>query len=92
MSLNLRSLILVCSSPHTADTPSTKLWFYASPDAAASIITDGYFNNARDQLSTNDVIIIHANVDGTAVLYVVTVTSVPDTGNITVDNTTLVNA
>lgn len=85
MSFNARSLVQVSSVPHTTDLPPVTFYFYAhGVDTMATIITAGYFNNARDKLKVNDVIKLMAVAAGTGNLGEVVVTAVPATGNVTV--------
>jgi hypothetical protein len=85
MALNNRSLVLAISVPHTADAAPTNFYKYASPDAAATIVAAGYFNNVRDKLKVGDIIEAVALAGGaTADRLDLVVTAVPATGNVTV--------
>jgi hypothetical protein len=54
MALNLRALVLTQSTPHSSDLPPVNWYNYASPDAAATILTVGYFNLANKKLNVGD--------------------------------------
>ena len=41
------------------------LWHYATPDAAAAVDTEGYFNAASDMLRTGDMILANTATGGT---------------------------
>lgn len=41
------------------------LWHYATTDAAASVDTAGYFNNAADMLRVGDMILANVDTAGT---------------------------
>ena len=41
------------------------LWHYATPDAAATVDTEGYFNAAADMLRTGDMILANTATGGT---------------------------
>lgn len=88
MAFKPRSLVLLSSSPHTQDTPSQKIHHYATADAAATVTTAGYFNDARYKLSVNDLIICMCVVGGTGVLVYAKVTAAPAAGNVTVTSNT----
>jgi hypothetical protein len=88
MALKIRSLVLLSSSPHTADSASGKVWWYTSADAAATVVAAGYFNDARGKLSVNDLIICMCVVGGTGVPVFVKPTAVPSSGNVTVTSNT----
>lgn len=80
-----RSLALFASS---VVTPLKQVsWYtYATPDANATVLAAGYFNNAREKLKVNDVILCVSVANGVGVLNALTVTAVPATGNVTVDD------
>ena len=60
------------------------MFFYATADAAAAVVTAGYFNDARDQLSVGDLIIAQCLIDGSPPdTQLVRVLTVPATGNVT---------
>lgn len=63
---------------------TTSTWRYATDDAAATVETAGYFNNARSQLQVGDVIQATMAMGGTPVLKHYVVTAVPASGNVTV--------
>jgi hypothetical protein len=83
MALKLRSLVLLGSSPHTQDVAAHKLFLYATADAASVVLTDGYFNDARGQLSVNDTIMCMAVVGGVGDRLDLKVLTVPASGNVT---------
>lgn len=83
MAFNIRSLVLVASTP--VGTNDAVNWYkYAAADAAATVATAGYFNDARSKLKVNDAIDIMAVATGTGDQLRVTVTAAPATGNVTV--------
>lgn len=83
MSFNIRSLVLYASCP--VDTnKAVNFYKYATPDAAATVLTAGYFNDARSKLKVNDAIEIVAVANGTGDQLRVTVTAAPASGNVTV--------
>lgn len=57
---------------------------YATDDAAATVETAGYFNNARSLLSVGDFIAAVCAASGTPVLKNYVVLTVPATGNVTI--------
>ena len=83
MALQIRALTLTASVP--VDTnKSVGFYKYATPDAAATVIAAGYFNDARDKLAVNDIIECVCVATGTGDRVVVRVTAVPSSGNVTV--------
>jgi len=60
------------------------VWGYATKDAAATVETAGYFNNARARLTVGDSITCTFAQGGTPILKSLRVMTVPATGNITV--------
>lgn len=84
MALNIRSLVLEASVPFANDTAPINFYKYATPDAAATVVAAGYFNNARDKLRVNDVITVMAVATGVGDILQMIVTAVPASGNITV--------
>jgi hypothetical protein len=57
---------------------------YASADAQATIAAAGYFNGAREQLTTGSVITAVGTVNATPTVEFYVVTAVPASGNVTV--------
>lgn len=84
MALINRAFALFHSVPYGTGTGKTNFYSYASPDALATIIAAGYFNNIRDKLAVNDQIWIVAAAGATAVTAIVKVTAAPASGNVTV--------
>lgn len=61
------------------------LHFYVTADPAATVLTAGHFNEMRDDVQINDVIIAISAADGTGDLLIARVTAVPAApGNVTV--------
>jgi hypothetical protein len=83
MAFKLRSLVRIASIPHTDDTAPCNFWKYATADAVATVIADGYFNSARAQLAVNDIIDCACVVAGTGNRVTVIVRTVPASGDIT---------
>jgi hypothetical protein len=84
MALALRSLALYASVPHST-TGRTDFFKYATPDAVATVIAAGYFNDARTKLKVNDVIDAVCVVGGVGDRVSLLVTAAPQvTGNVTV--------
>jgi len=84
MALKLTSLLLQASVPHTADVVPVNFYVYATPDAVATVIAAGYFNNARSKLQVNDVIEALCVATGVADRITMIVLTVPTSGNVTV--------
>lgn len=89
MSLTLKSLVrlrqvTVGSAAGAAQGKQVSTWLYATDDAAATVETAGYFNNARGLLSKGDIISATMVNGGTPVLKQYVATAVPATGNVTV--------
>ena len=82
---NIRGLALFASA---VVTPLKQVsWYtYATADANATMLTAGYFNDARAKLKVNDVILCMSVANGTGVFNALTVTAAPATGNVTVAN------
>lgn len=80
-----RSLALFASSV-VSPTKQVSWYTYATADANATVLTDGYFNNAREKLKVNDVIHCLSVANGTGVVNVLKVTAVPASGDVTVAN------
>jgi len=83
MTFKIRSLALYASVPYDTNK-SVRFYKYATIDAAATVLTAGYFNDARDKLQVNDVIECVTSAGGTGDRIVVRVTAVPSSGNVTV--------
>jgi hypothetical protein len=83
MALALRSLVLEHSVPHTTDVAPVNWYKYATADAVATVIADGYFNNARDKLRVNDVIDAMCVANGVGDRVSLKVLTVPASGNVT---------
>lgn len=84
MALELRSLCLVNSVPYGTAGKRVDFMHYATPDAVATVIAAGYFNNARAKLQVNTVIEALCVADGVGDRVSLIVTAVPVApGNIT---------
>lgn len=83
MAFQIRSLALSASVP-VGTNKSVGFYKFATTDATATVVANGYFNNARDKLAVNDVIEAVCAADGTGDRIVVRVTAVPSSGNVTV--------
>lgn len=85
MALKLRALALFASSAYTPGSVAN-YYTYATTDALATVIADGYFNDARAKLKAGDV--IHALCNHAAAsapdYAVIRVVSAPTSGNVTV--------
>ncbi|CDX54570.1 hypothetical protein MPL1032_190155 [Mesorhizobium plurifarium] len=79
-----RSLCLVNSVPYGTAGAKVNFFHYATGDAAATVLTDGYFNAARDKLQVNDVIEAMTVAGGTGDKLSIKVTASPASGNVTV--------
>lgn len=64
--------------------PMVSAFIYATVDAAATLETAGYFNNARNTLQKGDIILASMVNGGTPVLKPYVATAVPASGNVTV--------
>lgn len=89
MSLTTKSLVrtrqvTVGSAAGAAQGKQISKWLYATDDAAATVETAGYFNNARAQLAVGDVIEASMANTGTPVTKTYVATAVPASGNVTV--------
>lgn len=62
----------------------SSVFFHHTEDAAATVATAGYFNDARSRLQVDDTILSKAAIGGTEVFRVFNVTAVPASGNVTV--------
>lgn len=83
MAHNPKALSRFSSSGYT-DQTARSIFFLATADAAASLLTAGYFNDSRAQLVKDDVIFAITGIGGVAELLTVIVTDVPGTGNVIV--------
>lgn len=86
MAFNARSLATIWSFPYGTESKKVTYYGYATADANATVIANGYFNDARSKLKVNDLIICMSVADGTGVPNVLRVSAVPATGNVTVAN------
>lgn len=89
MSLSTKSLVRIAqvtvgSTAGAAQGKQASKWFYATDDAAATVETAGYFNNARAQLAVGDIIEATMVNGGTPVTKTYVATAVPASGNVTV--------
>ena len=65
-----------------------QLWSYKTEDDLSDIVTDGYFNDLRDQVYVGDVIITSVDTGNTPLLNIVHFDVVPRsplTSNVTID-------
>lgn len=89
MTLSVKSLVrlaqaTVGSAAGLAQAKQTDLFFYATDDAAATVETAGYFNNARAQLRVGSIIICTFANGGTPISKTLVALTVPASGNVTV--------
>lgn len=84
MAFEPRSLCLVNSTPYGTAGKRVDWMHYATPDAVATVIAAGYFNNARAKLQVNTVIECLCVADGVGDRVSVIATAVPASGNVTV--------
>lgn len=91
MSFSAKSLarngvqVPVGSAAGAAGATVLSIFAYATDDAAATVETAGYFNNARALLTVGDIILaVMAVGGGTPVLKAYTATAVPASGNVTI--------
>ena len=66
----------------------SRLWSYETPDALATVIASGYFNQRALELKQFDIIFLITSTGGTAALTAVTVTSATGAQPVTVANFT----
>lgn len=83
MAHNKKAMTRLGSSGYT-DNKSRSVHFVATTDAAATVLAAGYFNDSREDLEVNDVILAMTTVDGAGDLLKLKVTAVPTTGNVLV--------
>lgn len=84
MAFEPRSLCLFNSTPYGSAGKRVDWMAYATPDAVATVVAAGYFNNARAKLRVNTVIEALCVADGVGDRVSLTVTAVPAAGNVTV--------
>jgi hypothetical protein len=75
---------LVGSTAGAAKTNMSSMWRYATDDAAVTVETAGYFNNARSLLTVGDQIFASMVLAGTPVVKTYNVLTVPVSGNVTI--------
>ncbi|TCQ82611.1 hypothetical protein EDF68_1011002 [Ochrobactrum sp. BH3] len=86
MAFKIRALARYNTAP--VDTGrNCNFYSYATDDAKATVLTAGYFNDARSTLKVNDIIDVVAVHNGTGAHARLIVTAVPGSGNITVADT-----
>lgn len=83
-SLSRAQQVPVGSTAGAAKANLISRFLYATDDAAATVETAGYFNNARSFLAPGDQINCSFAISGTPVSKTLVVLTVPATGNITV--------
>lgn len=83
MAHNAKALSRFSSSGYT-DQTARSIFFLATADAAATVLTAGYFNDSRAQLVKDDVIFAIVDINASSALLQLIVTAVPATGNVTV--------
>ncbi|TYC51624.1 hypothetical protein FMN50_20295 [Rhodobacterales bacterium] len=87
MALNIKSLSRFHETHISAN--SHICWFkYATNDAKAEVVADGYFNKARTTLQEGDIIEAVVDADGTQAFVVVRVDAVPATGDVETEDLT----
>jgi hypothetical protein len=59
------------------------IWIYETPDAIATVVASGYFNNATNELKQADVIFAVTGVGGTLALRTLLVTSATGAATVT---------
>jgi hypothetical protein len=82
---NIRALTLLASMNYFPQaTSNPQIFTYGTTDALATILTDGYFNTARDKgkIKVNDMIFGIANAGGVGVPFCIKFVTVPSTGNV----------
>lgn len=89
MTLSLKSLVRlrqvpVGSAAGAAQAKQISIWLHATDEAAATVETAGFFNNARTLLAKGDIIISTMANGGTAVVKTYVAAAVPSTGNVTI--------
>ncbi|MER2536046.1 MAG: hypothetical protein ABTQ31_12870 [Rhizobiaceae bacterium] len=84
MAFNAGSLALYNSCPYGTAGKTINFYGYATADDAATVLTAGYFNEARAKLKVNDSIDAMCVADGTGDRLGLKVTAVPASGNVTV--------
>lgn len=83
MSLILRHLRKIADAAYNTTGGAVNIWYYATPDAIASVLAAGYFNGARERLKVNDTIFVNAAADATGDFAILKVTDVPASGDVT---------
>lgn len=87
MAFNKAAMTLSESVPNgqtgTGRASVTRFWKYVTPDALATVVAAGYFNDYRLQLAAGDVIEVVGALTGTPVYDSYVVTASPATGNVT---------
>ena len=83
---NLRALGLIANFNYTPGGTNASMFGYGTTDAIATVLTAGYFNDARDKgkIAANDIVFGVANGKAFCIQFV----SVPSTGDVT---TTMAN-
>lgn len=84
MAFEPKSLSLYNSVPFGSAGKRVDFMNYATPDAVATVIAAGYFNNARAKLQVNTVIDAMCLADAVGDRVSLIVTAVPASGNVTV--------
>lgn len=51
--------------PVSSQAIAPRLWMYNTPDAIATVIAAGYFNDAKDVLKVNDIMFTVTSIAGT---------------------------
>ena len=68
-------MALIKTNLHKLAGSNPGFWIYKTPDAVATVVASGYFNNATNELKQGDVIALVTGVGGTLALRLVTVAS-----------------
>lgn len=88
MALNLRSLVLFASAPYglaVAAADKVNFYTYGTPDALATVLTAGYFNDARNKpVRAGDIVFAVTDMGTAPNLTIIKFTSVPSSGNVLV--------
>lgn len=84
MAFILKNVRKVRDLPYNNTGGFVQLWGYSTPDAAASVLASGYFNNLRDRAKVNDVMECVCAADGVGDMVRVKFTAVPASGDVTV--------
>lgn len=82
---NIRALALMAQSNYTpGGSNNVSVFNYSTTDALATVLTAGYFNEARDKgkIKANDLVLGVANAGGAGAPFIVRFSAVPSSGNV----------